>query len=284
MAAGILSVGAKLNGLLPLSDALLVLACIALALTLAVNLARGGFELRRFVLVALTWVAACGVISDRLRGVSPAASDALMVLALAGFGVAVVAVLRHAMSGPGPVHRWPVRGSWLLAAVALQSVAILLAAWSTRAAAGVWVAGLAVYLVVAVLIVRRILMRAVRIEELTPDYWITMGALAISTVALFAIEPPHQMVPVEVATWAAAAAWVPFLCIAEAVRARRSGLSLRHDAERWSTVFPLGMLGVASHYVAAATGAGFIEIVAIAMFWAGIAVAAVNAGSAARRF
>ncbi len=91
--------------------------------------------------------------------------------------------------------------------------------------------GLGLYVVMTVMSVGRVLLRGMRPADLTPDYWITMGALAISTIAaarLHAVAAQDEalgrltaaIAVLGVASWPAGSAFIPLLVIGEVRRAR----------------------------------------------------------------
>lgn len=278
MAFGILAIAARTQGLPQLAIALLLIALLLFVISLVRNagavLSAVDTDKATPVLVLFTWVAACGVLSQQL----PSARWAFAVLGAAGFGGALIALAR-AVRSPGRPAPEDVTGSWLLAAVAVQSLSIMCGSLGGGAfsagAIGLWAAGLVIYLLVIALILRQLVRREVGLGELTPDYWIAMGALAISTVSATQARPPARFAPV---VWVAAGAWVPYLCVVEAVRLKRGGVAVRYDLLRWSTVFPLGMFSVATHDL----GFSKLEPVAAAFLWIGLAVALWNVIAAAR--
>lgn len=305
MAAGILSVAAALQGQRLASDVLLASAIAALAFVGARNLRplgawrsaagkRGGAGPS---VALLTWVAACGVLSGRAAALVPVARYPLAALAVIGLA-AVVPVLagrlrRHRAEG----LTLAAGGTWLLATVALQSGSILATSGGRdlglppvfEAGALLWPAGVVVYAVVIALIVRRIVLREVRPETFTPDYWIALGALAISAVAaLTAAQAPPAIdaMPGGWGLWTAAAfvawlfalAWLPYLCLMEGMKLRTGTLGLGHDPQRWATVFPLGMTSVATAMLGHALHVPLAIVAAGLFFWAGLAVALANAG------
>ena len=90
----------------------------------------------------------------------------------------------------------------------------------------------------------------------------TIGALAISALtgsrvlaAVTALSLGHGAQQaargLAIAVWIGALAWLPSLIAAEAWRLRRRPL---YTTGRWSTVFPLGMLAVASHVLSLTAG------------------------------
>jgi tellurite resistance protein TehA-like permease len=184
-----------------------------------------------------------------------------------------------------------VKGSWLLTTVAIDSLAVAGAPLARRAgsdvelalAAAAWLLALSIYCVLAGAIIRRIARREITRADLDGDHWVTMGALAISTLAgsrVFAAMTVlgwHQGLRdaarvLTIAVWIGALAWLPALIVAEAWRLRRPPF---YTVARWSTVFPLGMLAVASHALALTAGIPAAKPVATA--FTGIGAAALVA-------
>ncbi len=108
----------------------------------------------------------------------------------------------------------------------------------------------------AILLARLLLVPTER-QDLSPTYWINMGATAISVFAGASIlglpDVPglvHQVGPtvagVSFMLWAFGTWWFPLLVVLTVWRVvGRAGLR-RYDPALWSIVFPLGMYSVAS--------------------------------------
>ena len=94
-------------------------------------------------------------------------------------------------------------------------------------------------------------------EDLTPPYWIDMGAVAISTLAgatlaEYAVLSPvtSELIPFvkgfTLLFWAIATWWIPMLVVLGLWRYLINGLPIAYDALDWGGVFPLGMYSVAT--------------------------------------
>jgi voltage-gated anion channel len=159
-----------------------------------------------------------------------------------------------------------IRGSWLLAAVATDSLAEAGAPIARRlqsdalltACLAWWLLALVIYCGLTWLILRRAWRRELGFGDFQGDQWVLMGALAISTLAgcrvlaamrilRWAAALRHPARALSIALWVFALCWLPLLASAESWRLRRRPL---YTTGRWSTVFPLGMLAVASHTLA----------------------------------
>jgi hypothetical protein len=203
---------------------------------------------------ALGFVADQTVLGVRIVGSGTAGLIIAAVLLACGsllWAVILVAVaVEHGRVG----GRKP-RGEWLLTVVATEGLAILGARVAAlehvpalhAAATVLWIAGGLAYGVVGKLLVRRATEPDFGLGNITPDWWIIMGAPAIWCVAAVAVTGAH---PATIGAGAAGGARVVasvmliIIAAADALRARRLGV--RFTPERWTMVFPLGMYCVAS--------------------------------------
>lgn len=260
MATGIVSVGAAEAGRPVLSWTLFAVGAAAY-LTLAALFAVRGGELRR--VEALTFVAGSGVLGARLAlagDLRPALG--LWALAAAACAALSVPVLRDLVRR-GEARR---SGSALLAVVAPQSLAVLGAILGrrlhttvlTETAEALWAAGLLVYALLAPAIGLRVVRAARGLGAFRGDDWIAMGALAIATVAASELALAHAALVLWVATTAALA----LVLAAELRSGPRS-----YEAERWATVFPLGMYAVASYATATVAPYRWLTELGLAAFW-----------------
>jgi hypothetical protein len=123
-------------------------------------------------------------------------------------------------------------GSWFLWVVATQSMATALAVVgiTTRTqfvgavATGLWGVGVMLYLIVGTLVTLRMLTRPNRPENLSPTYWIFMGATAITVLAGSRILAMPAEFPASISTdgfvagasyvlWAVGMWWIPLLVV-----------------------------------------------------------------------
>jgi hypothetical protein len=262
MGTGIVSVALSLDGRESLSRLLFVLAAaglIAVAIGLVGVAISDRVTLREHACVpgALTWVAAADVVGARLTLFGwRHEAEALLVVAVALWLVLVPCVLAQ--------WRTPTVGLSFLLVVATESIAVLAARVGLVHEALVPLAlGLAFYaFVVARFDLRQVL-------EGDGDHWVAGGALAIAALACARC----GLQTLAIAVWAAAAAWLPVLLVAEILRPR-----LRFDARRWSTVFPMGMYAVCSF-----AAGGALTDFARAWVWIALAVWALAAAGTVRR-
>jgi tellurite resistance protein TehA-like permease len=288
MATGIVSVAASLQGLPALSETLLWVACLAWV-TLALALSLRGFRQAtstRPRFASFAFVAATAVLGTRFALMGhTAVAFALLVLAASSW----LALLPRRRGGERA------DGGWFLIVVGTESLAVLASLLAQRwgeqfldAALACWLLGVCLYPAVAAAIGAELHHR----PRFGPDLWITMGALAIATLAgteiLLAGRTLHALDPLRgwlrgsnLVTWALASAWILPLAAAEL----RHRADWRNYSGRWSFVFPLGMYAAATQQLARATPLGPLAGLARVFFViALVAWALVSFGFIAARF
>ncbi len=278
MGTGIVSIGLLLDGRETLSRVLLAMAAVAW-LALGAIFIRGLLDRGNRARsdagtpAALSAVAATAVLGTRA---------AMLGWGWAGSTLLVIATLLWiALLGPVLRH-WatPTVGVSLMLTVSTESLAVLSASvaaaertdWLLYAALAPLLLGLAFYAFVIARFDARQLVAG------RGDHWITGGALAISALAAgritLAAHALHQLggsasglEALSVVLWALTIAWLPVLLGAEAFRPR-----LGYDAQRWSTVFPVGMYAACSFDVGFAARAPALTDFARVWVWVGVAV------------
>ena len=206
-------------------------------------------------------------------------------------------------------------GGWLVSAVAFQAVAMLTVLVSAAgvfaglerpllfAALVLWLGGGALYLWIITLIFFRYMFAHMAPEDLTPPYWINMGAVAISAlVGATLIE--HAALSPDVAEivpfvkgftlfyWAIATWWIPMLLVLGVWHYLICGLPLAYDPLGWGRVFPLGMYSVSTFHLAKILAAPFllllsqlfmvVAVLAWAATFAGLVDSRINRSALAR--
>ncbi len=172
-----------------------------------------------------------------------------------------------------------INGAWLLAVVATQSLAVLSAKLSMHFesykliinffAFSMWLWGGMQYIWMMSLIFYRYTFFKFSPGDLSPPYWINMGAMAISTMAgsLLITNTPHA--PFLLSTlaflkgftvfyWATGTWWIPMLIILAGWRHLYKKFPLIYDPLYWGAVFPLGMYTVSTYMMAEAMDLEFL--------------------------
>lgn len=215
-----------------------------------------------------TFVAACNVLGVRLaldghRGATLGLAIISVIAWLAlSYGLPVQLILGPR---PRPVLAG-VNGTWFVWVVGTQSISLAASVLersqspdTERAAALagtlMWSVGVVLYLIVAGMVLIRLLLLEITPDDLSPPYWIAMGATAITVLAAARLLQ-MEGAPVVAATravvtglavilWAFGSWLVPMLVLFSIWRF----LTHRHlgyAPPLWSVIFPLGMYAVAS--------------------------------------
>ncbi len=302
MASGIISIGMRLTGFHVFSVVLLAVCVAAFVILIALTVwrvlayrddftsdftdpARGfGF----FTFVAGTNVLATRLAVDELHG---ATATLLVISCLAWLFLGYVVPWTSALGrAERPVTRYA-NGTWFIWVVASQSVATVAATIEPQfdsvrrelalLAVLSWSVGIILYVAVGVLVTMRMLTFPLRPEDLTPPYWVAMGALAITVLAGARIVEMADA-PMVAATrgliaglavvfWAFATWLIPVLVAAGWWRHVHHRVPLPWDATIWSVIFPLGMYAVAGIYLGEADALPVVGHIGRAELWVAFA-------------
>lgn len=174
-----------------------------------------------------------------------------------------------------------ISGSWLLAVVATQSIAVLSVLIANHIeqpqklqlnflALCMWLWGGMLYIWMISLIFYRYTFFRFSPDDLSPPYWINMGAMAISTLAgsLLITSTDHapflqSILPFlkgfTIFYWVTGTWWIPMLFILAYWRHIIKRFPLKYDPLYWGAVFPLGMYTACTFYMAKSIKMDFLD-------------------------
>jgi tellurite resistance protein TehA-like permease len=298
MASGIISVGMKLKGFEVLSTLLLVACACSFGVLASLTLWRF-IDYRSAVsddfldpgraFGFFTFVAGTNVLGVRL-GMEGHYQATATLLVLSG---AVWLVLGYVVPWTAVLGRSerPVvataNGTWFIWAVASQSVAIAAATIEPVFETGrrelallavtSWSVGVVLYAAVGMIVSLRLMLYEFGPEQLTPPYWVSMGALAITVLAGARIVEMADAPMVDVTReliaglavvfWAFATWLIPVLVAAGWWRHVIRRVPLRYEATHWSIIFPLGMYAVAGIYLGEADRLPVVGLIGAVELW-----------------
>ena len=306
MATGIVSIGAWRLGLPTLAWGLFVLNIVIYATLWLLFVARLIRYPRRFVLDLIdhlrgpgffTMVAASGILGSQFLLLAGSIRGGLVLWLVA---IVLWLLLIYAVFAAFTIkeHKPPldrgINGGWLLAVVATQSIAVLgalLAAHEAQPfklemnffALSMWLCGGMLYIWMMSLIFYRYTFFSFHPNDLSPPYWINMGAMAISTLAgsLLSINAANSPFLLSLSPfikgftifyWATGTWWIPMLLVLGVWRYVYKRFPLRYDPLYWGAVFPLGMYATSTFEMTRALGFNFLGVLPKLFF--GIALAA----------
>ena len=293
MATGIVSIGCHLLGFALLATALFavnVAGYIMLWLLTGLRLLRypaallGDLTDHRRGLGFLTMVAGTCVLGAQMVLIGHRFTIAIGLLAVAAIlWILLTYTIFTALTikGDKPSLAEGISGTWLLAVVATQSIAVLTALLASHwdqplrlhanfAALSMWLWGGMLYIWIISLIFYRYTFFRFSPADLAPPYWINMGAMAISVLAGSLLisnssDAPflHSLKPFlegfTVFYWATGTWWIPIIAILAVWRYGYRRLPFEYDPQYWGAVFPLGMYAVATYKMAEALRLDFLD-------------------------
>jgi tellurite resistance protein TehA-like permease len=183
-------------------------------------------------------------------------------------------------------------GTWFIWVVASQSVAVAAATLEpvvdslrhelALVAVFSWSVGVFLYAAAGIFVSLRMMTYDLKPTDLTPPYWVAMGASAITVLAGARIVEMADA-PMVVATrgliagaavvfWAFATWLIPVLVAAGWWRHHTHRVPLVYEATLWSIVFPLGMYAVAGIYLGRADQLPLVGTVGSVELWFAFAV------------
>lgn len=185
-----------------------------------------------------------------------------------------------------------INGSWLIAAVATQSLSVLGVLLAGEGAGArllmfaslcLFLLGFGLYVLVIIPIFRRLVFMEFGPRDFAPTYWINMGAVAITALAgsLLITDGEHDDLIVGVLpflkgltllSWVTATWWIPILVLLTIWRYAVRKDPLTYDPQFWGTAFPLAMYTAATHQLAGAFGIPALRIIPDVFFPFSLAV------------
>ena len=291
MATGIVSLAAHMLGWPAIAKALFMLNIVAYAVLWCLTLMRLlRFTRRFFADMAdhlrgpgfFTTVAGTAVLGTQCIVIAGSYRAGVAAWALAGllwFVLTYTIFTAFTIKQHKPSLDKGISGAWLLAVVAPQSMAVLSALLATHTAQpyklelnflalSMWLWGGMLYIWMMSLVFYRYTFFPLSPGDLSPPYWINMGAMAISTLAgslliLNVGDAPFlaSLLPFikgfTVFYWATGTWWIPMLLVLWVWRHVYRRFPLRYDPLYWGAVFPLGMYAASTHQMIEAMGSGF---------------------------
>ena len=283
MATGIVSIASRLVGFTAVAAGLFALNLIFYAALVALTVARvarhrdlviadlldHGRSVGFFTIVAATCVLGSQfvIVGGMWRPAAALWALGITLWAIVTYTVfSLLTVKEHKPQMPQGLN-----GGWLVAVVAAQSVSVLGTQLSDGFGARqpdvllfcllLWLGGGMLYIWIISLIFFRYTFFPMSPSDLAPPYWVSMGAVAISTLAgtlLVGAAPQSALLQelrpfvkgMTLLYWATATWWIPMLVILGVWRHLIRRFPLRYDPLYWGLVFPLGMYTACTYRLA----------------------------------
>ncbi|MBI4180741.1 MAG: tellurite resistance/C4-dicarboxylate transporter family protein [Chloroflexi bacterium] len=291
MATGIVSIASHLLGLSFIAIVLFWLNITAFVTLWSLNLLRVVFFPRHFLddlfdhsrgTGFFTLVAGTSVLGSQFVLIGHDYRTAVVLWFLASFlwlGLVYTIFTCLIIKENKPSIAEGINGGWLTAVVATQSIAVLSGLLATHfepyvsqvlfLALAMWLFGGMLYIWIISLIFYRYCFFKFSPQDLTPPYWINMGAVAISTLSgtiliantanfTFFSDILPFLKGFTMFFWATGTWWIPMLIILGIWRHFYKKVPLTYNPLYWGAVFPLGMYTSATFQLASVSNLSFI--------------------------
>lgn len=300
MATGIISVGAWRFDFAVLAYALFAINVVIYIVLWVLYMLRLAWHRREFVADLFDHKKGTGYFT-MVAATAIVGSQCLLILDLAGIATALLllaivlwVLLTYSIftvftvKEHKPSLSHGINGGWLLAVVATQAVAALSAMLASHAGQryvlelnfitfSMWLWGGMLYIWMISLIFYRYIFFKLSPGDLSPPYWINMGAMAISTLvgSLLAANGEtapmlHGLLPFikgfTVFYWATGTWWVPMLVVLGVWRHGYKRYPLHYDPQYWGSVFPAGMYATGTFEMSRVLGIHFLQPLVLLMF------------------
>ena len=305
MATGIISLAAHMLALPRVARTLFWINIIAYAVIWLATIARLAIYPRRFFGDMVdhlrgpgffTAVAGTGVLGSQciiLLGNDRLGLVFWLVATLLWVGLTYTIFTAFTIKEDKPGLDQGITGGWLLAVVATQSISVLSTLLAVHLeqpyklglnffSLSMWLWGGMLYIWMMSLIFYRYTFFRFSPGDLSPPYWINMGAMAISTLAgslliINVTDAPflHSLLPFlkgfSVFYWATGTWWIPMLLILGVWRHVYRRFPLEYDPLYWGAVFPIGMYAACTHEMTRALGFHFLDFLPPLFLYAALA-------------